>query len=495
MLPAVGPGMLPDEPVLATTAIQGNLIPGFATDDLALVGLTLAADTDVTSAGRFLASLASRVTSGADIYDHRAAAHRRRRPARLQADESWLNVALSHAILRRLGLPDFRDPSFREGLSAAAARRLGDPPARAAAVGAGAAGPIDVLFMVAAADAVATADAAAAIRDEAMGHGLVPTCEESGRRLRRGIEHFGFVDGISQPELLGRTEADPGSPLTTRPWTTVPDGTGALFIDAGTPLLWPGEFVFGYPGQRGTDRTPGPGPTAFRAPSRPDEAWARNGAYLVFRRLRQDVPAFWAYCRDQAKALADGPLPAATPEMVGALMVGRWRDGSPIRLDDADGGRSRPTLNDFDLSDDPFGYGCPLGAHTRKVNPRSGAVSDTSPLDKRLLRRGIPYGEAMPGIVRRDDPERGLLFLAYMTSITDQFEFLMSRWINDAHAPSGSGSGQDVLIGQPAEGRTMTVRLPGGGTWSFLPPVAFVEATAGQYLFAPSIPALAALAA
>ena len=40
----------------------------------------------------------------------------------------------------------------------------------------------------------------------------------------------------------------------------------------------------------------------------------------------------------------------------------------------------------------------------------------------------------------------------------------------------------------------MTVRLPGGEPWSFVPPVAFVEATAGQYLFAPSIPALAALA-
>ena len=243
---------------------------------------------------------------------------------------------------------------------------------------------------------------------------------------------------------------------------------------------------------RDRSRPRGRRPTAFRAPSPAHEAWARDGAYLVFRQLRQDVAAFWAYCGDQAKALAAGPLPGATPEMVGALIVGRWRDGSPIRLDDPDGGRSRPTRNDFDLSDDPFGFGCPLGAHTRKVNPRSGAIADTSPLDKRLLRRGIPYGEALPGIVRRDDPERGLLFLAYMTSITDQFEFLVSRWINDPHAPSGSGSGQDVLIGQPAAGRTMSVRLPGGETWPFLPPVAFVEATAGQYLFAPSIPALAA---
>ena len=174
--PAVGAGLLPDEPVLATSAIQGNIVPGFATDDLALVGLTLLPDADVAVAGRFLAALAptghERVRCPRPS---RAGTPTRRRPPRLQTDETWLNVALSHAILRRLGLPDFRDPSFREGLSAAAARRLGDPPARAAAVAAGAAGPIDVLFIVAAADAAATARAAGALRDEAIGHGFVPT--------------------------------------------------------------------------------------------------------------------------------------------------------------------------------------------------------------------------------------------------------------------------------------------------------------------------------
>ncbi|MFL5675148.1 MAG: Dyp-type peroxidase, partial [Chloroflexota bacterium] len=438
-----------------------------------------------------------RMTSGADVLGHRVRARRRRGPATLRAGDTWLNVAFSHALLQRLGRPDFGDPSFREGLSEAAARRLGDPPSVAATVAAGADGgrSIDLLLIVAASDAGATTRAAGAIRDQASDASFAPAHEVQGRRLRRGIEHFGFADGISQPGLLGRTDATPTVPLTPRPWDSVPDGTGALFVDAGTPLLWPGEFVFGYPGQRGTDRAPGVAPTAFRSPTASDEAWARDGSYLVFRRLRQDVAGFWAYCRDQARALADGPLPGATAETVGALIVGRWRDGSPIRLDDGDRGRSRPTLNDFDLSDDPFGFGCPLGAHTRKVNPRSGAIADTSPLEKRLLRRGIPYGEAMPGIVQRGDPERGLLFLAYMTSITDQFEFLVSRWVNDLHAPSGGGTGQDVLMGQPAAGRTMTVRLPGGAMWPFLPPAAFVEATAGQYLFAPSIPALASLGA
>jgi deferrochelatase/peroxidase EfeB len=66
----------------------------------------------------------------------------------------------------------------------------------------------------------------------------------------------------------------------------------------------PGEFVLGYPKQkpappgpepaygqgvqlRGTELDPEPGETSFRGPS-----WAKDGSYLVVRRLRQDVPAF-----------------------------------------------------------------------------------------------------------------------------------------------------------------------------------------------------------
>src|SRR5205085_11081160 len=63
----------------------------------------------------------------------------------------------------------------------------------------------------------------------------------------------------------------------------------------------------------------------------------------------------------------------------------------------------------------------------------------------RVLRRGIPFGEASdstPGRPRRDardnrptskslDQGRGLLFLAYQTSIVDQFEFIIQKWVNN----------------------------------------------------------------
>ena len=55
-----------------------------------------------------------------------------------------------------------------------------------------------------------------------------------------GHEHFGFLDGVSQPGLRGCVDAAKWS----RSQTSKAD------LDQGVPgqdLLWPGEFVFGYP--------------------------------------------------------------------------------------------------------------------------------------------------------------------------------------------------------------------------------------------------------
>src|SRR5438105_13314529 len=53
---------------------------------------------------------------------------------------------------------------------------------------------------------------------------------------QRGFEHFGYRDGISQPGIRG---------LTRR---SRPAANPALGLP-GQDLIWPGEFVFGYPGQ------------------------------------------------------------------------------------------------------------------------------------------------------------------------------------------------------------------------------------------------------
>ena len=113
---------------------------------------------------------------------------------------------------------------------------------------------------------------------------------------------------------------------------------------------------------------------------------------------------------------------------------------------------------------------CPHTAHIRRVNPRDDVAAVIR--RRRLLRRGICFGESSaskPDAPSKDAVERGLLFLAYMTSIVDQFEFITKEWINNNHFPN-KRAGADALLGQP------------GKTW--------VVPTGGGYYFAPSVFAL-----
>src|SRR5437868_4696102 len=114
----------------------------------------------------------------------------------------------------------------------------------------------------------------------------------------RGFEHFGYRDGISQPGIRGLTRSSTSN------------------VDQGLPgqdLIWPGEFVFGYPGQDPSDPVkPGP-PPHMAAPS------LRNGSYMVFRRLEQRVPEFRSFVADRAARLG------MEPELLGARMFGRWK--------------------------------------------------------------------------------------------------------------------------------------------------------------------------
>lgn len=96
----------------------------------------------------------------------------------------------------------------------------------------------------------------------------------------RGHEHFGYADGLSQPAVRGRIALDQPLDPTT--------GSDPDQAEPGRDLLWPGEFVFGYPGQhREADDMAEKGPCP-----EPDNAFTKNGAFLVFRRLTQEVPEF-----------------------------------------------------------------------------------------------------------------------------------------------------------------------------------------------------------
>ncbi len=165
-----------------------------------------------------------------------------------------------------------------------------------------------------------------------------------------GHEHFGFLDGVSQPGLRGRISDDPADVLTFR--------QNPHDREQGKPgqdLLWPGEFVFGYPGQdaRAEDIAQ-PGPDAEAGP-----AWAKNGSFLVYRRLRQDVAGFRQFVGQTAQQLG------IAPELLGAKLVGRWPSGAPIlRAPEAD----NPALGDSDCANNHFRVRRGIGADL----PRAG---------------------------------------------------------------------------------------------------------------------------
>lgn len=318
-----------------------------------------------------------------------------------------------------------------------------------------------------------------------------------------GHEHFGFKDGISQPGVRGvNTPDDPiGNPDQGHP---------------GQDLLWPGEFVLGYATQipkakkgGGDGLNPDPGPDSKSGPT-----WTRDGSYVVFRRLRQDVPGFDKHLTTLADSLG------WSKDLTGAKLVGRYKSGAPIEKRKFHPGPYTPpstdpgskktgntalgnnsTLNNnFEFGDDPDGTLCPLSAHIRKTYPRDGLTpagkkdSESHTQTRRLLRRGIPYGAPYDS----RDPEspsidRGLLFFCYQIDIEKQFEFVQQKWVNNQdfppkpdEVPSLPGvPGEDPIIAQSAKGDMLITPEKD--------PVSiqhFVTTTGGEYFFSPSISTL-----
>jgi hypothetical protein len=228
--------------------------------------------------------------------------------------------------------------------------------------------------------------------------------------------------------------------------------------------------VFGYPNQKDQENDYNAG-----------VPWARDGSFLVFRRLKQDVGAFHTFLHTFAPA---------EPALLAAKCVGRWPSGTPI-LDDAEGKKEKAAIarkefisNDFTFEGDPEGKVCPVAAHIRKVYPRDGDQTH------RLLRRGIPYGEpsfSSPTAPYCDKVDRGLLFLAYQTSIVDQFEHLQKQANNPELDKKEIG--YDPIIGQNKDSNPRTFNA-GQLDPLKLPERAWVTPTGGGYFFAPSIEAL-----
>jgi Dyp-type peroxidase family len=334
---------------------------------------------------------------------------------------------------------------------------------------------------------------------------------------QEGHEHFGFDDSVSQPGIRGRASDDTEDFITERYVNRSQFPAAALFGYPGQDLVWPGEFVIGYP-QTGPDPLI-PGPVV-----EPSPWWIRNGSFLVYRRLLQDVGLFWRTMRDEAERLSHLPgYDKLNDISLASRLVGRWPSGAPVSRtpagDDTKLGEDQFANNHFRFDSDtpplklighedgfdqakadPIGATCPLGAHIRKVNTRD-APSDmgarSSTYERRILRVGVPFGPSLKNRYAETtagEPERGLLFLSIQSSIEEQFEFLQARWINDDARPKSPG-GNDMIVGQNAAAMDGVRRciLFGGGLQQAQVESAgqFVTASGGGYFFVPSISTLA----
>ncbi|PRY50145.1 Dyp-type peroxidase family [Geodermatophilus tzadiensis] len=288
--------------------------------------------------------------------------------------------------------------------------------------------------------------------------GVRELCRLDAALLAGRVDHFGYVDGISQPTVDGAPPPGPPDRL---------------------PVAPAGAFLLGHPSQFPGHTYPVPQP----------EALGRNGSFAAFRVLAQDVDAFAELLATQSRRTG------ADPELVAAWLCGRWRTGVPLALSPDTGSPDPPlppdALNDFGYAGDPRGERCPIGSHVRRMNPRDSRVAGGGGHRHRIVRRGLTYGPPYDPAHPRDGQERGLLGLFIGVSLRDQFEFVMREWATDGLFAPGLGRSQDPFLGA---GGTLPLATPGGGRTALTDLPRLVTTRGGAYCFVPGLPAIAHLA-
>lgn len=410
--------------------------------------------------------------------------------------EPLLNVAFTHDGLVALEV----DPALRAGFSTPFLQGAHHP-YRARVNGdtgdsaperwdwGSAENPVHVALLVYAATPASVERYAAEFTQQAQAAGLELVRALEGTTLPGRKEHFGFRDGIAQPELKG-------------------SGRGGLegnLVDAG-------EFLLGHRDGYGNVSTSPESTAGF--------AWGANGSYLVFRQLEQDVEAFWRYAAS---------IDASNPVKAASQCVGRWPSGAPL-VRHPDGDPDSPRFADDDgftyLSNDDdndrYGARCPFGAHIRRTNPRDWQLAETPEKSltlanlHRILRRGRPYGKpldpamapaelvrrSLAGSAEASRAERGLHFLCFNANIDRGFEFVQQQWSSNPKF-GGQNFDPDALFGLHQEPGALDLDPPvftrqTDVKQGILPRAAglarFVRVRGGAYFFMPSIPAVRLLA-
>jgi deferrochelatase/peroxidase EfeB len=264
-------------------------------------------------------------------------------------------------------------------------------------------------------------------------------------------EHFGYRDRLSQPVI---------------------EGTGVEPTPGSGPPIKSGEFFLGYPDEEGP---------AAGMPQ--PESLSRNGSYVAYLRMQEHVGAFRDFLRAHGET-------SEQQELIAAKLMGRWRSGAPLVLapdkDDPKLGADPQRNNDFSYANtDPYGYGCPLGAHIRRMNPRDTAVNMNR---RKMIRRGGTYGPPLPEGISDDGIERGIAAFVGCASLVRQFEFAMNVWTNDPNFHE-LGNELDPIFGTQDGTFDITIpKRPIRKKIKGLP--AFTTIRAGAYFFLPGVKAL-----
>jgi deferrochelatase/peroxidase EfeB len=239
----------------------------------------------------------------------------------------------------------------------------------------------------------------------------------------------------------------------------------------------------------------------------------RNGSYIVYRKLEQDVAGFWRFLQDESLRIK-GAVDPGFMVWLAAKMVGRWPSGAPLVLA-PDSDQTELRTDDFLYArEDPRGLACPFGAHIRRTHPRdqigpAGQIESLRMSSRhRILRRGNQYGPPLfdPTVLTRPDQPaalqaivdlqddgqpRGIHFLCANASIKSQFEFIQQTWANN---PTFSGLAKNR---DPIAGDNDPVTAPGGmlipgyhSTLRTAPLPNFVTVRGGAYLFMPGLTTL-----
>jgi len=242
---------------------------------------------------------------------------------------------------------------------------------------------------------------------------------EDGKKVKLVVNHFGYVDGVSQPLFYKRqldkekqtSEWDPFAPLKL-----------VLTNDPNS-----------------------------------DDRYA-FGSYMAYQKLKMDSRGFADDVKQTAKKLG-----IEDPDLVGAYAVGRFKNGTPVINSSHPLAAKEMVENNFNYQDDSTGSKCPFHSHTRKTNPRGdtstippSGSANTLKKEKghRIVRRSISYtyGEDSP-----QPTGQGLLFICYQADLINQFEFMQNSWAN-SNSFVMQDVGQDALIGQkeqiPQEGQS-----------------------------------------